>query len=384
MLRYSQFFLCYPVLAATAAGLFLGGPFVWTGLALTLLLGGAADYLFGADTSEPEYGQTWILDILLYGVLPMIGLMLLGFAWFIAGAEVDLLGLGALVGTLTGYDVLAARADAGAVAYVGAVISVGTMLGVAGINVGHELTHRTWDPLSMLFGRWMLAAAYDASFGIEHVYGHHKNIATHDDPATSRRGETLYAFVFRSAWGQYRNEFLLERDRLSRRGLPWIHPANRFLRGLAMQAAITLAFLLATGPLGAVTYAVAALIGKSWLEYVNYIEHYGIVRVPGTLVRPDHSWNSNHAVSSKILFNLTRHSDHHAHGDKPFWELKPYKDAPTMPYGYVVMILIAFVPPLWFRVMEPKLRHWESRHATPAERAMMAGSRHGETLAAAE
>ncbi|PWR21733.1 alkane 1-monooxygenase [Zavarzinia compransoris] len=384
MLRYGQFFLCYPIVLATTAGLLLGGPFVWTGLALTLILGGAIDQFFAPDTSEPDYGQTWVLDALLYGVLPLIGLMLLGFAWFLAAPASDLFGLGALVQQATGYDALAARAEAGGFTFAGAMISVGTMLGVAGINVGHELTHRTWDRWSMLFGRWMLATAYDASFGIEHVYGHHKNIATYDDPATSRKGETLYTFVFRSAWGQYRNEFRLERDRLARRNRHWLHGDNRFLRGLAMQAGITGLFALAAGPVGALAYAATALFGKSWLEYVNYIEHYGIVRVPGTQVRTDHSWNSNHAVSSKILFNLTRHSDHHAHGDKPFWDLKPYLDAPTMPYGYIVMIMIAFVPPLWFRVMAPKVREWETNHATPAERAILRGETPRDTLVAAE
>lgn len=106
------------------------------------------------------------------------------------------------------------------------------------------------------------------------------------------------------------------------------------------------------------------------LECVNYLEHYGLVRAPGSKVEPRHSWNSNAWMSSTVLYNLTRHSDHHAEGSKPFWRLRPLPDAPMLPTGYMGMILLALVPPLFRRVMEPRLRIWDRDHATAAEREL--------------
>ena len=107
----------------------------------------------------------------------------------------------------------------------------------------------------------------------------------------------------------------------------------------------------------------SSLYGKSWLELINYVEHYGIVRVPGAPVEPRHSWNCNRRISGYLLYNLTRHSHHHAMGEKPFWQLRAYPDTPTMPLGYLGMVLIALIPPLWDRVMIPMVLAWDARFA---------------------
>jgi alkane 1-monooxygenase len=123
------------------------------------------------------------------------------------------------------------------------------------------------------------------------------------------------------------------------------------------------------GGLRALGFFVASgLLGKAVLECVNYVEHYGLVRVPGTPVAPRHSWNSNAWMSSTVLYNLTRHSDHHAEGSKPFWRLRPLPEAPTLPTGYMGMILLTLVPPLFRHVMGPRLAHWDAHHAQAAER----------------
>jgi alkane 1-monooxygenase len=137
---------------------------------------------------------------------------------------------------------------------------------------------------------------------------------------------------------------------------------------------MTLALLAAAFAIGqwpaVFFFTLSGLLGKAVLESVNYLEHYGLVRLPGTKVEPRHSWNSNAWMSSTVLYNLTRHSDHHAEGSKPFWRLRPMPEAPTLPTGYMGMILLALVPPLFRRAMEPRLRAWDARHASDAERAL--------------
>lgn len=121
------------------------------------------------------------------------------------------------------------------------------------------------------------------------------------------------------------------------------------------------------GGTGLLGFLICAAGGKAGLEVINFIEHYGLCRVAGEPVQPRHSWNSNAKMSGYALFNLTRHSDHHANGDKPFWNLLPYPDAPMMPYGYITMLLIALVPPMWKRMMVPRLDEWDRVHASPQE-----------------
>jgi alkane 1-monooxygenase len=117
-----------------------------------------------------------------------------------------------------------------------------------------------------------------------------------------------------------------------------------------------------------------ALWGKALLEIVNYMEHYGLVRDPGTPVAPRHSWNSNRRVSSWTMFNLTRHSHHHAQGDVPYQDLEPYRDAPRMIGGYLATIVVAMVPPLWHRLMAPRILAWDRHHAAGNERALAAAA----------
>jgi alkane 1-monooxygenase len=150
-----------------------------------------------------------------------------------------------------------------------------------------------------------------------------------------------------------------------------------------MSAAIVAAFWLAAGPVGALVFVLSALAGRSVLEAVNYFEHYGLVRDPELPVEPRHSWNSNKRLSNAVLFNLARHSHHHAEGDAQFWQLRSYRDAPTLPYGYLTCMLLVFLLPGWYRNrMTPLLLEWDRRHATPAERRLAAAANRQSGVAA--
>jgi alkane 1-monooxygenase len=367
--KYLRFLGAYSFVLATALGIALGGAWMWLGVAVIYGVMLVGDELIGDDYSEPRYAHRWLLDSLLYLALPVLAILCFVMAWM-AGTG-DVLGYGAWVQAHLGHDAFAARAATGPLDWLGGILSAALTFAAVGTNVGHELTHRTTDRAALCAGRWLLALTFDAEFAIEHVYGHHRRLATAADPATARRGEHYYAFLARSVVGQTRSAWQLERERLSRRGLRTWSGHNRYLRGWLMSAAIVAAFGLAAGVTGMIVFVLAGLAGRTVLEAVNYFEHYGLLREADAPVEPRHSWNSNRALSNVVLFNLARHSHHHAEGDAPFWQLRSYREAPTLPFGYLTSMLLVYVAPGWYRDrMTPLVLDWDRRHANAAERRL--------------
>jgi len=231
--------------------------------------------------------------------------------------------------------------------------------GAIAIVVAHELMHRP-SALEQRLAEVLMASTTYTHFCVEHVSGHHKRVATPDDPATARLGESLYAFLPRTLVGSWRSAWALESARAARAGHgPWsLH--NKLVVYLIVQAAL-LAGLAALGGL----VAVVAFLGQSavavlLLETINYLEHYGLRRAetaPGRFerVRPEHSWNASHAVSNGMLLSLARHSDHHAFVQRPYPLLRHWEGAPQLPFGYATMVWLAVLPPLWFRVMDARV-----------------------------
>lgn len=242
---------------------------------------------------------------------------------------------------------------------IGMTLNVGLIVGTIGINVGHELGHRV-----RRFEQWMsqslLLSALYMHFFIEHNRGHHKNVATDLDPASAKAGQSIYSFWLRSVTGGYRNAWQLERERLQREGRPVIAPANLMLRFQLIQAAylgLVYGFYGFNGLIAAISIAV---VGFLLLESVNYIEHYGLRRrlLPNGRyepVNPHHSWNSNHELGRIFLYELTRHSDHHYKATRKYQTLRHFEQSPQLPTGYPGAILTALIPPLWYRLIHPKL-----------------------------
>ena len=260
-------------------------------------------------------------------------------------------------------------------ASLGVVLSVGLLIGGVGTSAAHECMHRPRGHRLRIVGDWLMALSMDGVFPIEHNHGHHKNVGTVHDAATARYGESVYRFIGRSTWGEHANAWRVERDRLERQscGLWSLH--NRYLRALARSAAFPILAALAGGGFCALVVLLSMLWAKVLLETVNYIEHYGLVRVPNAPIEPRHSWNSTAWMSSTITFLLTRHSHHHQHGALPFWRLNDMPDAPTLPWGYLSAIYIALLRPAHYRAaMQPHLDHWfdhyASREESPARRAL--------------
>ncbi|MGB3427685.1 MAG: alkane 1-monooxygenase [Burkholderiaceae bacterium] len=236
--------------------------------------------------------------------------------------------------------------------------AVGTVTGGMGITIAHELGHRA-SRLDRAIAKALLVSVAYGHFFVEHVRGHHVRVATADDPATAPRGMSVYRFVVRSVIGSFAHALRLEQMRLHRSGRSAWHPSNWVLTGSLLSVVLLGAAWWMAGPSGALLFALQAVWALVLLEIINYVEHYGLQRrrIDGRYepVREEHSWNADFTVSNWVLFNLQLHSDHHAHMNRPFEQLRTVADAPQLPAGYPAMVLLALVPPLWFAVMDPRL-----------------------------
>ncbi|ENH6340080.1 alkane 1-monooxygenase [Burkholderia vietnamiensis] len=242
--------------------------------------------------------------------------------------------------------------------YVGFALSLGAATGIS-INTAHELGHKT-----NRFERWLakitLAPVAYGHFFVEHNRGHHVRVATAEDPASARFGESFWAFLPRTVAGSIRSAWRLEKARLERLGRsPWTW-RNEVLHAWAMTVVVWGIAIAMAGPVVIPFLVIQAAYGASLLEVVNYVEHYGLGRrkLPsGRYERctPQHSWNSNHVVTNLFLYQLQRHADHHANPTRSYQALRHFDDSPQLPAGYATMILFAYVPPLWYRVMNPRV-----------------------------
>ena len=181
----------------------------------------------------------------------------------------------------------------------GVIFLSGLFIASGATVVAHELVHRTKNKFSVWTGNWLLAISWDNAFAIEHVYGHHKMVGLDSDPATAKRGQSIYSFIFLSTIGQIKNAQSIESNRISRRNLDWYN--NRFYHGLIRNLFVLGMVYSLGGGIAVSIYLISVMWAKILLETVNYIEHYGLVRVEGEPILPHHSWNSNHMISSIIL-----------------------------------------------------------------------------------
>lgn len=243
--------------------------------------------------------------------------------------------------------------------WVGVAFSLGIVLGTNGINVGHELGHRqkSWE---RFLGKMLLLPSFYMHFYIEHNFGHHQNAATPDDPATAKINQTLYSFWITSVVRQYINSWRIQADLLKRQSRPFISLYNDMMWFTLFQLVYAGVLFMVFGIQVCVLLVASGLVGVLLLESVNYIEHYGLLRnrLPSgryERVRAMHSWNSNHVVGRIVLYELTRHSDHHYKSSKKYQILDYHEQSPEMPYGYPTSLVIALIPPLWFRLMNPRI-----------------------------
>ncbi|MCR8724328.1 alkane 1-monooxygenase [Frigidibacter sp. ROC022] len=241
---------------------------------------------------------------------------------------------------------------------------VGVISGTIGIVYAHELLHQP-TRLERWLGELLLASVLYSHFRSEHLLVHHRYVGTPRDPVTALYNEGFHRFFFRVLRQCPASAWRAEAAMLARRGRPAWHPANPFWRYAVLQLAMLALALTLGGWIGLGLFLVQAFSAVWQLELTNYIEHYGLTRKhlgEGRYdhVLPRHSWNADHKASNWLLINLQRHSDHHFRPDRRFPLLQTYaaEEAPQLPFGYPVMTMAALVPPLWRRVMNPRVRAW--------------------------
>jgi alkane 1-monooxygenase len=314
-------------------------------------------------------GWTWILPLFVFGFIPTAELFIRGSKDNADGDEEAarrgtqsfnwLLYLTVLVQVVMVLALLWRVPDLTGMALVGAIIGGGILCGGLGISVAHELGHHPAARDRTLAKILLLTTLYQHFF-IEHNRGHHHRVATFEDPATSRLGEGVYGFWWRSVVQGARSAWSLETRRLARKGRgPWTWD-NEMVRFLVIQSGAVAAVGLVFGARSLGAWLVASLIGVLLLETVNYLEHYGLTREQSAdgryeRVLPQHSWNSNHPLGRILLFEVTRHSDHHAHPARPYPLLRHFEASPMLPTGYPGMILLALCPPAFKWVMNRQL-----------------------------
>lgn len=242
---------------------------------------------------------------------------------------------------------------------IGLIFSCGIVIGSNGINVAHELGHRK-SKIEQLVGKLLLLPALYMHFFIEHNFGHHLKAATPEDPATARYNQSLYSFWVSSIFRQYVSSWRIQIDLLKREDRSFFSVKNDMLWYSIFQLSYLVAIYLYVGSTGLIAAVFAAISGFLLLETINYIEHYGLLRMKKESgryerVKEVHSWNSNHVFGRIMLYELTRHSDHHYRANKKYQLLDYHKQSPQLPYGYPTSMVLSLFPPLWFKIMNKRV-----------------------------
>ncbi|WP_104735116.1 alkane 1-monooxygenase [Hanstruepera ponticola] len=242
---------------------------------------------------------------------------------------------------------------------IGLTLSLGMVLGTNGINVAHELGHRQTTN-ERFIGKALLLPALYMHFYIEHNHGHHLHAATKEDPATARYNQNVYSFWFTSTIRQYLSAWRIQMKLLKNSKQSFFSVKNDMFWYLVIQLVYLLAVFSVLGTTGLLFAIAAGVTGFILLETVNYIEHYGLLRSKTASgryerVKENHSWNSNHLVGRIVLYELTRHSDHHYKSSKKYQLLECHEESPQMPFGYPTSMVLALIPPLWFKIMNKRV-----------------------------
>lgn len=333
-------FITWGVVAATGwNALWMMGP-LWIFALMPIL-----DTVQGVDRTNPPEWATPTLEadrhyrIMLYAFMPLQLASFVWACWYISTHSLS------------------------AWSYVGISLTIGLVGGIA-INTAHELGHKR-ARLERRLSKLALAQSGYGHFYVEHNRGHHVMVATPADPASARFGESFWAFWPRTVVGSLKSAWAIEVAALARKGRRWWSPRNNILNAWALTVVLFGSMIAIFGTAIIPFLIIQAVFGFSLLEVVNYIEHYGLLRrqLPNgryEKCQPEHSWNADNIASNLVLYNLQRHSDHHANPLRRYQSLRHFDEAPQLPSGYAAMIGMAVVPPLWRRVMDLRvLAHYD-------------------------
>ena len=333
-------------------GMQWGGPFLWMIHIFVFLLVPLMDYVIQKDTANvPAAEVSESMKAQFY--------KLITFVWVYVQLAVLIFGF-----------YVVSTQELSMISWIAFTTGMALITGGIGITVAHELGHRT-ERIEQIYSKILLMTVCYMHFFIEHNRGHHVRVATPEDPATSRKGETFYGFWWRSVTQGYLSSWHLEAERLKKKGQRFWSLSNQMIWFQILPLLFITFFSGLFSYLGGrlvwevpAFFFIQSILGFSLLELVNYLEHYGMQRkrLPSgqyEKVTPLHSWNASQLVSNFLLFQLQRHSDHHASAHKRYQVLDHNEDSPQLPAGYSAMIILACIPPLLFAVMDPRLADWQ-------------------------
>lgn len=370
---YLRFFVPIALSLGVIYALIVGPANVLVGVLAVLLGLSLAERLAGDDEQSRTYGHPRIFVWMLWTYFPVSLVAFWSFIWMLAHGHNggDLFGLAALMQSLSGFDMIAAHAGDGWGSYLIGALLFSQIASIGSVSIGHELSHRTWEPYSVFSSRACSLFGLFTYYAIEHPYGHHFTVGTPADSSTALRGESVYRYFLRTAPQDYQTAWAIEKDRLDKLGLPTMTWRNRLLQGWAAEAALVLFVFAVSGLMGLFWFLLAVFNAHFGYKLGTYSQHYGIVRVPGSEIKAHHSWDSFNRVTNWFVDNIGRHSQHHLDPQREFWRLEDVH-APRLPHnmGYFQAIGLAIIPALWHRTWSPALLEWDRLHASPEERRL--------------
>ena len=369
--NYLRFFL--PLLVGFGAFylLIIGADWSLTALEVFLAIL-AIEFVLGNNSKDYEYKYPQVFVGMMYLFMVSTVVTFWAYAWIMAFAHngSDLFSLAAITQSLTGFDMMTAHMDNNWADFLLATVLLSSISGIAALAVGHELSHRTQEPVSIFLARVGGMLSMFTYYAIEHPYGHHFNVGTPEDSSTAFRGESVFAYFKRTTPQDYETAWEIETTRLEKNGHEAWSVHNRLLRGYSAEAGV-IAFLFVVGGVAGVFWFMLAVLNTHFTYKLGtYGQHYGIVRVPGTPIEAHHSWDSSNRFTYWFSNGIGRHVDHHLEPEKEFWELKAYTEGPQYMHGYISSIVLSTVPALWHKLMAPKLLEWDEKWASDDERAL--------------
>ena len=336
-----KYLMAYSTPLTAIIGFYLGGYWLFTTPFYIFVIIPTVEFVltrYGIDeleTRRAEKGIHWLFDIMLYlNILIVFGLLIYSLTKIVS------------------YEYLS-------IEFLGSLLSLGLVMASNGINVAHELCHRTKTPERFL-GKFLLIPSLYMHFYLEHNYGHHLKVATKEDPVTAKYNEPIYIFWISAIKGELLGAIKIQKNRLLKNNTSFFSFYNDMFWYVIIQLSYMLLVFILFGPKGLIFCLLAALFSVLMFESVNYIEHYGLLRKKLSSgryerVQERHSWNSNHIFGRIVLYELTRHSDHHRIAETEYQNLKSINNSPQLPFGYPTSILLSFIPVLWFKIMNPRV-----------------------------
>lgn len=331
MKRHWSYALCLVPTVLTVSGNLVGGYWAAANLVFIVVILGGLEWLASQIKGSAGSENEAVPELLLWMALPACTLAIGSLLYSVKMGVYEQEGL------------------------VWAILSTAFHTGAMGIVAAHEFIHRS-SAREVSAGKYLLFLAFNPYFFVDHLRVHHRYVGTHRDHATARMGEHFYQFVWRSISGQLTEALVLEAEAARKKGHSAWGWQNYVIRQLIIQALLLVVLWLLGGWLLVLAFTAQAWLANVLLEYTNYIEHYGILRPDNSRVSYRTSWQCDTWMSRFLLYDLSRHADHHVHGARPFHQLRSFNDAPVLPGGYASLILPALLPPWWFKLMNPRLK----------------------------